>query len=158
MRAYFVRVRTIVVGRHLWFYDSGRLRRVEIVTLTVGAPFDSSHLLLSWVSFNMSLSRANWALKENSCTAGYVSSVRKHCVSCLIYYLYFTCFLLLEQASFTWPLNLCISFVKAQRCNGDETAFLVDTCVHKRGLPCEILRPRWNAVHSLFYKKVRFRV
>ena len=82
-------------SRHLWFYDSGRLGRVEIVTLTVGArlkvrgrkkergegegrkilfslspplpaPFDSPHLLLSSGSFNMALSRANWALKENA--------------------------------------------------------------------------------------------
>ena len=34
-------------SRHLWFYDSGRLGRVEIVTLTVGA-------------------RANFAPKENA--------------------------------------------------------------------------------------------
>ena len=33
------------------------------------APFDSPHLLLS---FNMALLRANCALKENACTAGYV--------------------------------------------------------------------------------------
>ena len=72
--------------------------KVEIVTLTVGArakegkgggggrkntafsllsprplpaPFDSRHLLLSSGSFNMALSRANCALKENACTAGY---------------------------------------------------------------------------------------
>ena len=34
-------------------------------------PFDSPHLLLSSGSFNMALSRANCALKENACTAGY---------------------------------------------------------------------------------------
>ena len=34
------------------------------------APFDSFHLLLSSESFNMALSRANCALKENACTAG----------------------------------------------------------------------------------------
>ena len=71
--------------------------RVEIVTLTVGAraeegkgeggrkntafsllsprplpaPFDSPHLLLSSGSFNVALSRANCALKEKACTAGY---------------------------------------------------------------------------------------
>ena len=71
--------------------------RVEIITLTVGArakegkggggeknaafsllslrllpaPFDSPHLLLSSGSFNMALSRANCALKENACTVGY---------------------------------------------------------------------------------------
>ena len=87
-------------SRDLWFYDSGRLGRVEIVTPTVGArakegngggegekkntafsllspcplsaPFDSPHLLLSSGSFNMALSRANCALKENACTVGYV--------------------------------------------------------------------------------------
>ena len=73
--------------------------RVEIVTLTVGArakegkgggggekkntafsllsprplpaPFDSPHFLLSSGSFNVALSRANCALKEKACTAGY---------------------------------------------------------------------------------------
>ena len=35
------------------------------------APFDSPHLLLSSGSFNMARSRANCALKENACTAGY---------------------------------------------------------------------------------------
>ena len=35
------------------------------------APFDSPHLLLSSGSFNMALSRANCALKENACTVGY---------------------------------------------------------------------------------------
>ena len=68
--------------------------RVEIVTLTVGArakegkgggggggggekkktlpaPLDPPHLLLSSESFNMALLRANCALKENACTAGY---------------------------------------------------------------------------------------
>jgi len=35
------------------------------------APFDSPHLLLSSGSFNMALLRANCALKENACTAGY---------------------------------------------------------------------------------------
>lgn len=34
-------------------------------------PFDSPHFLLSSGSFNMALSRANYALKENACTAGY---------------------------------------------------------------------------------------
>ena len=48
--------------------------KVEIVTLTVGARAkegkgDSPHLLSSG-SFNMALSRANCALKENACTAG----------------------------------------------------------------------------------------
>ena len=38
------------------------------------APFDSPHLLLSSGSFNMALSRANCALKENACTAGYIAS------------------------------------------------------------------------------------
>jgi len=72
------------------------LGRIEIVTLTVGVrakegkgggggekkkflfslpapsplPFDSPHLLLSSGSFNMAISRANCALKENACTAG----------------------------------------------------------------------------------------
>ena len=68
--------------------------RVEIVTLTVGArakegkgggggggggekkktlpaPLDPPYLLLSSESFNMALLRANCALKENACTAGY---------------------------------------------------------------------------------------
>ena len=68
--------------------------RVEVVTFTVGArakkgkvggggekkilsphplpaPFDSPYLLLSSGSFNIALSRANCALKENACTAGY---------------------------------------------------------------------------------------
>ena len=36
------------------------------------APFDSPYLLLSSGSFNMALSRANCALKENACTAGYI--------------------------------------------------------------------------------------
>ena len=35
------------------------------------APFDSPYLLLSSGSFNIALSRANCALKENACTAGY---------------------------------------------------------------------------------------
>ena len=35
------------------------------------APFDSSHFLLSSGSFNMALSRANCALKENVCAAAY---------------------------------------------------------------------------------------
>ena len=35
------------------------------------APFDSPHLLLSLGSFNVALSRANCALKENACTAGW---------------------------------------------------------------------------------------
>ena len=47
-------------SRHLWVYDSGRLERVEIVIVTVG-------------SFNMTVSRANCALKENAWTAGYPS-------------------------------------------------------------------------------------
>ena len=34
------------------------------------APLYSPHLLLSSGSSNMALSRANWALKENACTAG----------------------------------------------------------------------------------------
>ena len=34
------------------------------------AAFDSRHLLLSSGSFNVALSRANCALKENACTAG----------------------------------------------------------------------------------------
>ena len=45
-----------------------------MVTLTVGA---MAHLLLSSGSFNMALSRANCALKENACTAGY-SSINMH--------------------------------------------------------------------------------
>ena len=55
--------------------------RVEIVTLEVGARAkegkggeggeEKIHLLLSSGSFNMVLSRANCALKENACTAGY---------------------------------------------------------------------------------------
>ena len=87
-------------SRHLSFYDSGRLGRVEIVTLAVGArekgergrgekkylsslpaplpaPFDSPHFLLSSGSFNMTLSWANCALKENACTAGYHSLEQK---------------------------------------------------------------------------------
>ena len=60
--------------------------------------------------------------------------------------------------SFTWPLNLCTSFVKAQGCNGDETAFLIDTCVHKSGLPCEITKARVKRRTLLYYKNVRFRV
>ena len=53
-------------SRHLRFYDSGRLGRVEIVTLGVSArakegspvpaPFGSPHFLLSSGSFNMALS------------------------------------------------------------------------------------------------------
>ena len=39
------------------------------------APFDSPHLLLSSGSFNMARSRANCALKENACTAGYHAMV-----------------------------------------------------------------------------------
>ena len=35
------------------------------------ALFDSPHLLLSSGSLDMALSRANCALKENACTAGY---------------------------------------------------------------------------------------
>ena len=35
------------------------------------ASFDLPHLLLSSGSINMALSRANCALKENACTAGY---------------------------------------------------------------------------------------
>ena len=101
-------------SRHLWFYDSGRLGGVEIVTLTVGArakegkgggggggkkkfffsllsprplpsPFDSHYFLLSSGSFNMALSRANCALIENACTAGYnapgISEINKVNVS-----------------------------------------------------------------------------
>ena len=37
------------------------------------APLDSPHFLLSSGSFDMVLSRANCALKENTCTAGYVT-------------------------------------------------------------------------------------
>ena len=42
------------------------------------APFDSPHLLLSLGSFNVALSRANWAFKENACTAGYFSRKRNN--------------------------------------------------------------------------------
>ena len=55
-------------------------------------------------------------------------------------------------------LGLCTSFVKAQGCNGDETAFLIDTCVHKSGLPCEITKARVKRHTLLYYKNVRFRV
>ena len=40
-----------------------------------GGPFDSPHFLLSSGSFNMALSRANCALKENACTAGYMATL-----------------------------------------------------------------------------------
>ena len=77
-RRNLVRVRNVVVAAgHLWFYDSGRLGRVEIVTLTVGARAKEGkgegeeRILLSLGSFNMALSTANCALKENACTAGY---------------------------------------------------------------------------------------
>ena len=74
------------------------MARVEIVTLTTGArakegkgggggekkntllsprpllaPFVSPHLLPSSGSFNMALSRANWALREYACIAGYLN-------------------------------------------------------------------------------------
>ena len=55
-------------------------------------------------------------------------------------------------------LGLCTSFVKGQGCNGDETAFLIDTFVHKSGLPCEITKARVKRRTLLYYKNVRFRV
>ena len=55
-------------------------------------------------------------------------------------------------------LNLCMSFVKAQGCNGAETAFLIDACVHESGLPCEITKARVKRRTLLYYKNVRFRV
>ena len=76
-----------------------------------------------------------------------LSVLMKHRISCLIY-----SFILPVSCSwsFTWPLNLCMSFVKAQGCNGDETAFLIDTCVHKSGLPCEITKARVKRRTLLF--------
>ena len=50
------------------------------------APFDSPYLLLSSGSFNMSLSRANWALKENACTAGYERQGKKIAQSFNVFY------------------------------------------------------------------------
>ena len=46
--------------------------------LLIGAPFNSPHFALSSGSFNMTLSRANCAPKENACTAGYMNDDKQH--------------------------------------------------------------------------------
>ena len=81
-----VRVRNIVVAAIFDFMTVEDWEESEIVNVTVSllsprplpAPFDSPHLLLSLGSFNMALSRANCALKENARTAGYSMDCHRH--------------------------------------------------------------------------------
>ena len=70
-----VRVRNVVVAPIFdfmtwWQWKVGERNGNPYRTVGAWAK-DSPHLLLSSRSFNMALSRANCALKENACTAGY---------------------------------------------------------------------------------------
>ena len=62
-----VRVRNIVVAAIFDFMTAWKIG--ESRKSNPYAPFDSPRLFLSSRSFNMGLSRANCALKENACTA-----------------------------------------------------------------------------------------
>ena len=57
-------------SRYLWFYNSGRLGRVEVATLRVGA--DSPYFLLSFGVSNGCFCEQKHprAREENACTAG----------------------------------------------------------------------------------------
>ena len=89
LEAYFGRAKAACLSsycyrRHLWFYDGGRLGRVKIVTLRIGANLKHFHLS-SGVSTWRFREQKHWRARRNACTAGYrrVINIQRIQVSCL---------------------------------------------------------------------------
>ena len=82
-------------NRHLWCYDGGRLGRVKIATLRVGAPSPAFSPLF-W-SFNMALSRA----KHSRARAGYSRTDLLSQGKTMVWKLRKTSF---HHAKMLWPL------------------------------------------------------
>ena len=75
LEAYFGRAKAACLcsycyKRHLWFYDGGRLGKLKIVTLRIGANLKHFHLS-SGVSTWRFREQKHWRARRNTCTAGY---------------------------------------------------------------------------------------
>ena len=75
LEAYFGRAKAACLcsycyKRHLWFYDGGRLGKLKIVTLRIGANLKHFHLSSGGSKLRFR-EQKHWRARRNACTAGY---------------------------------------------------------------------------------------